>query len=62
MDALPARRVLERVILEHMAHGGTQNGDLTVTYDDFALNGLSSRRITGQAIRCTRGDASASWT
>ena len=48
---LSARRVVERVILENMAHGGTQNGDLAVTYDDFAHFGLSSRRATAAAIR-----------
>lgn len=51
--ALPraARRVVERVILEHMAHAGTQNGELTVTYEDFAAYGLASRRATAVAIR-----------
>lgn len=48
---LAARQVVERVVLEHMAHGGTQNGELQVTYDDFAKYGLSSRRATAQAIR-----------
>jgi hypothetical protein len=48
---LAARRVLDRVVLEHMAHGGTRNGELQVTYDDFKRYGLSSRRATAQAIR-----------
>ena len=47
----PARGVIDRIVLEHLAHGGTQNGELTVTYDDFAAYGLSSRRMTAQAIR-----------
>jgi hypothetical protein len=51
--ALPlgARHVIDRVMLEHMAHAGTANGELTVTYDDFAQYGLSSRRMTAQSIR-----------
>lgn len=52
-DAMPlaARRVMERVVLEHMAHGGTRNGELVVTYDDFARYGLSSRRATATGLR-----------
>ena len=30
-----ALRVVCRVMLEHMAHGGTANGNLPVTYADF---------------------------
>ncbi len=48
---LSTRRVLDRVVLENMAHGGAQNGDLIVTYDDFVRFGLSSRRATAVAIR-----------
>jgi len=36
MDMLAARRVVERIILEHMAHAGTENGNLIVTYADRA--------------------------
>ena len=32
---LAARRVVERVAIEHMNHGGTLNGSLIVTYNDF---------------------------
>jgi hypothetical protein len=46
-----ARRVLDRIMIEHMSHGGTQNGELIVTYDDFVRFGLSSRRATAQGIR-----------
>ncbi len=31
-----AKRVLERIELEHMRHAGRENGRLIVTYDDFA--------------------------
>jgi hypothetical protein len=40
---LPARHVVERVAIEHMKHGGTQNGALIVTYDDFEVTGANFR-------------------
>jgi hypothetical protein len=47
---LPARRVVERVVIEHMKHGGTRNGALIVTYDDFERFGLR-RKSVPDAIR-----------
>jgi hypothetical protein len=46
-----ARRVVDRIVLENMAHAGTRNGSLIVTYDDFIEFGLASRRATASAIR-----------
>jgi len=45
--ALPdnARRVLDRLELEHMAHGGAANGKLVCTYTDFAKWGIRRRSI-----------------
>jgi hypothetical protein len=37
---LASRRVVERVIIEHLKHGGTQNGDLPVTFADFQESGV----------------------
>jgi hypothetical protein len=34
-----------RVALEHMAHGGTENGNLVVTYDDFERAGIRRMSI-----------------
>lgn len=34
------RLVLDRVCIEHMAHGGGRNGFLPVTYSDFERNGI----------------------
>lgn len=48
---LSARRALDRLIVEQMAHGGTENGDLIVTYDDFVRGGVGSRSATARAIR-----------
>src|SRR5436853_407723 len=46
MDMLAARRVVERIILEHMAHAGTENGNLIVTYADFSGYGIRDKTIT----------------
>jgi hypothetical protein len=47
---LAARRVVERVAIEHMNHGGTRNGALVVTYDDFEKFGVRRKSIA-QAIK-----------
>ena len=41
------RRLVERIILEHMAHAGTENGRLICTYRDFERHGIGKRHITG---------------
>jgi hypothetical protein len=40
-----ARRVLDRVMIEHGKHGGTRNGALIVTYDDFQRFGIRRKSI-----------------
>ena len=52
--ALPdlARRILDRLELEHMRHGGTQNGYLLCTYDHFEEFGMR-RASLALAIRQT---------
>lgn len=35
-----ARLVVDRIMLEHMAHAGTENGNLVVTYADFVKFGV----------------------
>jgi hypothetical protein len=52
-QALPdkARRVLDRLELELMEHGGYNNGDLTCTYSDFIKAGLHRRNDISLAIR-----------
>jgi len=44
-----ARRVLERILLEHMAHAGKENGHLQVTHLQFKEAGVS-RDYVGDAI------------
>jgi hypothetical protein len=39
------RRVLDRIRIEHMAHGGLENGRLKVTWLDFKKYGVSARLI-----------------
>jgi hypothetical protein len=44
-----ARRVLDRLEVEHLRHGGGENGHLICTYDDFETWGIR-RRAIGLAI------------
>jgi hypothetical protein len=48
--SLSARRVLDRVEIELADHGGTDNGKLPVTFDDFEQYGIH-RHAIGPAIR-----------
>ncbi len=43
-------RALYRILVEHMAHAGTENGQLIVTYDDFTEYGIRRPSI-GAAIK-----------
>lgn len=42
---ISAKRVIERLAIEHMSHAGTMNGELIVTYDDFENFGVSRKTI-----------------
>jgi hypothetical protein len=51
-----ARLVVDRVMAEHMAHAGTANGDLAVTYGDFVKFGARRESLpAGIADASTRG-------
>jgi len=50
--SLSARRVLDRIEIEHADHGGNDNGRLPVTYDDFEWYGIHRHSIAA-AIRET---------
>jgi hypothetical protein len=43
--SLSARRVLDRIEIEHAAHGGADNGKLPVTYADFEKYGMDRHAI-----------------
>jgi hypothetical protein len=43
--SLSARRVLDRIEIEHADHGGNDNGRLPVTYDDFECYGIHRHAI-----------------
>ena len=40
-----ARHCLFRILYEHTAHGGTENGNLPVTYDDFERYGVRRKSV-----------------
>jgi hypothetical protein len=42
---LSARRVIDRIEIELADHGGTDNGKLPVTYDDFVRYGIHRHAI-----------------
>ena len=42
---VPLRRLIERLEIEHMRHGGRLNGHLYVAYVQFVAAGVSRRRI-----------------
>ena len=44
------RRLMDRLLVEHCQHGGFENGNLIVTYDQFKDYGLSKHHIA-EAIR-----------
>ena len=48
--SLSGRRVLDRIEIELADHGGTDNGKLPVTYDDFERYGIH-RHAVGPAVR-----------
>ena len=41
-----ARKVVDRVLVEHMAHAGFENGNLMVTHEDFVRYGVTRRLVT----------------
>lgn len=45
-----ARRLLQRLDVEHMRHGGSENGSLLCTYSDFVVAGVRRNAISA-AIR-----------
>lgn len=41
------RRLIDRLLIEHMDHAGTENGELPVTYDNFVEYGIHRDAIRG---------------
>jgi hypothetical protein len=48
---LEARQLLDRIELEHLRHGGKENGSLKVPYNDFIDYGMTRRNSIARAIR-----------
>jgi hypothetical protein len=44
--SFPARQVLDRLELEHMNHGGQENGALIVTHDQFEAYGVRRASVS----------------
>lgn len=51
--SLNARLVVDRIAVEHMAHAGTQNGALPVTFDDFERFGIRRGSISAAILEAT---------
>jgi len=43
--SLNGRKLIDRVLIEHMAHAGTENGNLAVTYQDLVEWGIRRNSI-----------------
>ena len=41
----PARKIFDFLVLEHLAHGGAENGNLAAPYRQLQIFGISSRDI-----------------
>jgi hypothetical protein len=50
--SLSALRLLARIEIEHMRHGGQENGKLAVTYDDFIKYGINRHAIAPAIREC----------
>jgi hypothetical protein len=50
--SLSARRVLDRIEIEHMHHGAAENGRLPVTFDDFEKYGIERHAIAPAIREC----------
>lgn len=48
--SITARRILDRLEIEHMGKGGRHNGDLVTTYDDL-VNAGCSRSLIAHALQ-----------
>lgn len=51
--SLGARRLLDRIELEHLAHGGKDNGKLPVTFDQFVDYGIHRHAIAPGMRECS---------
>jgi hypothetical protein len=50
--SLSARRVLDRIEIEHLHHGLAENGRLPVTFDDFVSYGIERHGIAAAIREC----------
>lgn len=43
--SLASRKVVDRIIIEHLRHDRRENGELVVTYDDFVAYGIRRQSV-----------------
>jgi hypothetical protein len=48
---LADRKVIDRLVIEHMAHAGTENGNLICTWSDFEASGIRRKSIATATSR-----------
>jgi hypothetical protein len=61
--SINGRRIIDRLLLEHMAHAGTENGNLIATHEQFKAFGVPANAVRPAVdelvflgfIRCERG-------
>jgi hypothetical protein len=41
----PTRKVIDRIVVEHLLHGSLEDGNLKVTYNDFELYGIRRQMV-----------------
>jgi len=49
-QSINCRKLIDFLLLEHMAHAGLENGNLIATYDQLVESGISSRDYVNKAI------------
>ncbi|SIT56248.1 conserved hypothetical protein [Mesorhizobium prunaredense] len=53
---VPLKRMLERLEIEHLRHGGSNNGELYVSFGQFEQHNISRRKIaSAQALGAALG-------
>jgi DNA-binding transcriptional ArsR family regulator len=52
--SLTARRILDRLEIEHASHAGKHNGELACTYSDFVRHGVKRRTVPRALQRLVR--------
>ena len=49
-QSINCRRLIDRLMIEHLRHAGTENGELVVTWDQFVEDTGITRRLIGATL------------